>query len=876
MAAPSPPSPPRGQGTGIAPLPPPLDSGVNNHINANNASFSLNQEGASNRKPAKPDLRNPDANIFDADGDGDEDDMPRPRPQPVKRDVDLNLILSQPQLSDFVKLSSEIQDKVLEHITKATKFLDHPAAQAGRVEIWDFSPAVEKAKAEQAARLAAQELEKRNTPLNSSGKAQDGEAEQAKLSPVIRIDVNTVQSHVSSMNVLKDEAATYFNKWKTTLSKRFSDVVVTNQPHFGAGPPRQGQGTPRGGAMTGGRPQQQVNIGNAYQADLNLIRRFPPVETPLCKLPVDKRRLLVHVMILMLLSTEHYISFHRIYLLYLASSLHLPQSVLIEEENRIARGLGKIYKTLCEEAEVRELEEKKLAEKLAAGSENLEHAIEGADGKKTEATSREISREKMENDAARKARLVREAQKARGVQAAQEAQQAQEAKNRESRRKWRPNPNPVQVGNSLLDVGIGIIEANQGLPSLSLAPITVAHLIGPLGDCELACGVFFGVNLARPSFRSLEAQMAGVQDGAIVALHCADGILKEIRDPKETAVEDRRMRLVVCINGLLTSEDDLAKPWACLGHHNEIMAVRWETEALVKVGNSLKILARSQAWPETKKALSGVPISTIINFQQWPESLMRVSKIVDNPYYMAYSKSTKVSEAVANCIVSHVLGERGITLIAHGIGCRVILLTLMCLAERKMYGMVDAVVMMGAPVVCDAASISVVKSVVSGRFVNVYSPNDYMLAFAARSVVWGAGLAGCQQIQGVGGVENHDVSDILDTHLDYPALVPTILKRIGWEDLKPDLRPLPMQPKIPASAAQKAPAAAGRGRPPQGAAQAPNRLSATTEKKENTLLQRGAPNSRGGGRGGGRGRGRGGATNGNDRRLNDSMGKMNL
>lgn len=358
-------------------------------------------------------------------------------------------------------------------------------------------------------------------------------------------------------------------------------------------------------------------MGNAYRADLNLIRRFPPIETPLTKLPVDKRRLLIHTMILLMLSTEHYISFNRVYLLILASSLHLPQSVLIEEENRIARGLGKIYKTLCEEAEVRELEEKQMAEKLitqleetklvetliAQMGEDFEKLdlARGTDGQITEST-KSAGKENVQADASREAQKAQEAQQA---QYAQQAQEAQETKTREPRKKWRPNPNPVQVGNSLLDVGIGLIEAHQGLPSLSLAPMTVAHLIGPLGDCEVACGVYFGVNLARPAFRSLEAQMSGISDGAILALHCSDGDLREIRDSKEVSAEDRRMRIVLCINGLLTSRDDISQPWMCLNNHNEIMALRWETEAIEKVGNAFKILARSTAWPDAKQQLSG-------------------------------------------------------------------------------------------------------------------------------------------------------------------------------------------------------------------------------------------------------------------------------
>lgn len=263
-------------------------------------------------------------------------------------------------------------------------------------------------------------------------------------------------------------------------------------------------------------------------------------------------------------------------------------------------------------------------------------------------------------------------------------------------------------------------------------------------------------------------------------------------------------------------------------------------------------------------------------FQQWPESLMRVSKIVDNPYYVAYQKTTKIGETLTNCIVSHVLGERGLTLIGHGLGARAISQCLMLLAERKLYGVIDTVVLMGGPIVADAAVWSVMKAVVSGRLVNVYSPTDYMLAFANRSMAWGIGMAGNQQIEGVGGVENHDVSDILGAHLDYPALVPTILRRIGWEDLKPELKPAPLQPKPTVGTAQKAPAVTSNPRPRQPAYPNQGRSNAA-ENKENTQPQRGGRNARGGSRGGAFG-GRGGPSNKNnntDKRFADGMGKMN-
>lgn len=313
-----------------------------------------------------------------------------------------------------------------------------------------------------------------------------------------------------------------------------------------------------------------MNKGVAYQADLNLIRRFPPVETPLCHLAVDKRRLLLHAMILVLMSTEHYISYNRLFMLFFASSLHIPASILIEEENRIASSLGKIYKTLCEQAEARELEQQQQKKKEEA-EQNQQDENDAQEAKKTP-----------------------------------EAQQVQEPKQpRESRRKWRPTAHPVPNGRVLLAAGIGMINAAQGLPAISLPPATVTHLIGPLGDCELAVGLFFGVKPNRPIPQTLDAQLAAIQDGALISMQ--SGVERELKDLKQIPPEDRRMRIIICADGSLADQNDITGPWKCLAHHNEVLVARWETEGLEKVGNAFHILQQSKAWPVTLKEISCSP-----------------------------------------------------------------------------------------------------------------------------------------------------------------------------------------------------------------------------------------------------------------------------
>lgn len=251
----------------------------------------------------------------------------------------------------------------------------------------------------------------------------------------------------------------------------------------------------------------------------------------------------------------------------------------------------------------------------------------------------------------------------------------------------------------------------------------------------------------------------------------------------------------------------------------------------------------------------------------WPNSLLRSSKVVDNAWIMGMTRSTKLSSCLSDLITGHLHGERGLSLIGYGVGARAIYLTLTYLAERKLYGLVDSVILMGAPIPGDTGTWTALKSVVTGRFVNVFAKNDYMLAFASRSGPSYFGMAGLGCIEGVGGVENHDVSDILDAHGQYPSLVGDILQRIGWDELEITAPPPPNPVGQSPNAVLKAPVAAGnrighvqhaqgqgRGR---GRGQTPGHF----ENKENAQPQ---------GRGGKNGR------NNSDRRLAGQLGKTSL
>lgn len=254
--------------------------------------------------------------------------------------------------------------------------------------------------------------------------------------------------------------------------------------------------------------------------------------------------------------------------------------MLVEEEQRIAQGLGSIYKTMCDNSDKRDFEEQK---KLADTN------------KSEEVKTRTVETQPGTTDP----------EKAKLGQETKQVQEAKPVKETKSSKKYRPSANPLLAGTILLSAGVGTVLAGQGLPAASLPPVTVANLLGALGDNESALATFFGANPARPSVKSIDSFSQTLQDCGFVPVYGSKHT--ELQDQKDVAPEDRRLRLVICVNGLLTDTDSVVSPWASLGPQSEVYAVRWETDTLEKIGGAFDTLLKSKAWNEARQELTCVP-----------------------------------------------------------------------------------------------------------------------------------------------------------------------------------------------------------------------------------------------------------------------------
>ncbi|KAK3341285.1 hypothetical protein B0T25DRAFT_464983 [Lasiosphaeria hispida] len=253
--------------------------------------------------------------------------------------------------------------------------------------------------------------------------------------------------------------------------------------------------------------------------------------------------------------------------------------------------------------------------------------------------------------------------------------------------------------------------------------------------------------------------------------------LEEERGSRRGGQKGRRLRVTIGVNGWLNSPDDITKPWRLLGDDSEVFALRYEMKSLLGLGKSLQELVSSYAWSYVKMEILKRTVLATLWSALWPAYLLSVASSIDNPFSLAKNRSEKAGEILADALINRVQGERPVTLVGYSLGARTIYSCLRSLAERRAFGLVETVVFIGAPVPSNRSNWMAMRSVVSGKIFNIYSENDYLLAFLYRATSIQLGIAGLQEIKDIDGVENLDLSEEVQGHLRYPNLIEKILAR---------------------------------------------------------------------------------------------------
>ncbi len=534
-------------------------------------------------------------------------------------------------------------------------------------------------------------------------------------------------SNLSSIEFhkLQSAALAFFDTWRDRVIHRVKEVLESESRSSKSKDPTHAQEVANAAAK-----EEQTPSPSEKAATDALLAAYPPIITPLSRLTRGERLTILNSILLLLLSLESYTAHSRTLLLRLSSALHISPSRLTKMEKDIAVGL------------------------LTAASH-------------MDASS--------------------------STSAAQQANA--------TARKWKVGLASV-AGAALIGITGGLaaplVAAGVGglMGGLGLGATAAAGYLGALAGSGVLVGSLFGAYGGRMTGKMMDEYAREVEDFAFLPLndeqHKHAHLLEQARhklqahqNEEETKKEEekRRLRVTIGISGWLTTESEVLTPWHVLGDGGEPFAIRWELEALLTLGHAIQGAVQSYAWSYIKMELLKRTVLAGLMAATWPLSFLKFSKVLDNPFSIAKSRADKAGAILADALINKAQGERPVSLVGYSLGARMIYSCLKALAERKAFGLIDSVVLMGAPMPSDVKDWKMIRSVVMGRLVNMYSEKDYILGFLYRTSSIQFGVAGLQAAEGVHGVENVDVSESVTGHLRYRYMVGQLLREVGWADL---------------------------------------------------------------------------------------------
>ncbi|OQD64764.1 hypothetical protein PENPOL_c007G10665 [Penicillium polonicum] len=250
---------------------------------------------------------------------------------------------------------------------------------------------------------------------------------------------------------------------------------------------------------------------------------------------------------------------------------------------------------------------------------------------------------------------------------------------------------------------------------------------------------------------------------------------------------NKKVNLIVTVSGWMTGKvDDVRLPFSTVDPiMGDIYSVLWEPEMLRSMGDTINILATEALTQGLQQVLGSTVLMALMASLQLPLVLTKLAYLIDNPWIVSLARANSAGLVMADSLRERNLGNRPITLLGFSLGARVIFSCLKELAEKGAHGLIQNVYLFGSPVVANKDEYLKARSVVSGRFVNGYATNDWILGYLFRATSGGImKVAGLAAVEGIPGIENFDITTLVNGHMDYRKAMPRILREVGWEVLE--------------------------------------------------------------------------------------------
>ncbi|XP_039364757.1 transmembrane and coiled-coil domain-containing protein 4 isoform X3 [Mauremys reevesii] len=291
----------------------------------------------------------------------------------------------------------------------------------------------------------------------------------------------------------------------------------------------------------------------------------------------------------------------------------------------------------------------------------------------------------------------------------------------------------------LATVGGGTVIGLTGGLAAPLVAAGAATIIGSAGAAAL--GSTAGIAVMASLFGAAGAGLTGYKMKKRV------GAIEEFEFLPLT--EGKQLHITIAITGWLCTGKygSFTAPWSSMVQSSEQYCLAWESKYLMELGNALDSLLNGFVNMMAQEALKFTVLSGIVTALTWPASLLTVASVIDNPWGVCLNRSAEVGKHLAQILLSRQQGKRPVTLIGFSLGARVIYFCLKEMAQEKdCEGIIEDVVLLGAPVEGDAKYWKAFTKVVSGRIINGYCRGDWLLSFVYRTSSAQLNVAGLQPV----------------------------------------------------------------------------------------------------------------------------------
>ena len=296
-----------------------------------------------------------------------------------------------------------------------------------------------------------------------------------------------------------------------------------------------------------------------------------------------------------------------------------------------------------------------------------------------------------------------------------------EEEHMENRKKLARNRRLVMMG--LATVGGSLVI---GLSAGLLAPVIGAGLAAGFTTIGVAGTGSF---LAGAGGAAI-VTTTGVLTGGYTGIKAADRRTGAVKTFEYRPLHNnKRVNLIITVSGWMNGKvDDVRLPFSTVDPiMGDIYSVLWEPEMLSSTGQTINILATEALTQSVQQVLGSTILITLMAGLQLPIVLSKLAYLIDNPWNVSLARAEQAGLIMADSLIDRNLGARPITLVGFSLGCRLIFSCLKELARKGAHGLVQNVYMFGSPIVANKDEFLKARTVVSGRWVNGYATNDWIL-----------------------------------------------------------------------------------------------------------------------------------------------------